>query len=104
MNSIGPSQVERLEVVWPDGTRAEAGPFLASSLVTWERGAEPRCEPLPGRRSLDADARRQLILAQPIRDFSQLVAAGKPLSSDSVVTPGTPGFIAAALAPGRRGR
>ena len=30
------------------------------------------------------------------------IAAEQPLTSDTVVTPGTPGFIAAALAPGRR--
>lgn len=30
------------------------------------------------------------------------VVAGQPLASDAVVTPGTPGFITAALAPGRR--
>ena len=32
-------------------------------------------------RPLDADSNRRLILVQPIRDFSELVAAGKPLSA-----------------------
>ena len=32
-------------------------------------------------RPLDEEAKRRLILAQPIRDFSQIVAAGKPLEA-----------------------
>lgn len=32
-------------------------------------------------RPLEEEAKRRLILAQPIRDFSQIVAAGKPLSA-----------------------
>ena len=32
-------------------------------------------------RPLEADAKRRLILAQPIRDFSQVVAAGRPLEA-----------------------
>jgi tetratricopeptide (TPR) repeat protein len=41
--------VDRIEVLWPDGTREEAGPFPADSLITWMRGEPPRAAPLPGK-------------------------------------------------------
>jgi hypothetical protein len=46
--------VDSLEVTWPDGTRAQAGPFLPHSLITWERGSRPALQSLPGRHTLDS--------------------------------------------------
>jgi len=42
-------QVDRLEVVWPDGERESGGPFPADRLVTWTRGTGPQAQALPGR-------------------------------------------------------
>ena len=58
---LGPaSEVQSIEVVWPDGQREQAGPFPADARVRWTRGREPRVEPLPGKaeraRSGPADA------------------------------------------------
>ena len=41
----------------------------------------PQSSEVVAGRPLEADAKRRLILAQPIRDFSQVVAAGKPLEA-----------------------
>ena len=42
-------QLDSVVVRWPGGATDTAGPFAAGSLVTWERGSEPRVQPLPGR-------------------------------------------------------
>ena len=58
------SEVGSIEVVWPDGQRAEAGPFPVDARVIWTRGREPRVEPLPGkaerarRGPADSEAKR----------------------------------------------
>ena len=47
-------EVQRIDLVWPDGTAESGGPFPANSLVTWVRGEGPKAEPFPGRRRLDS--------------------------------------------------
>lgn len=42
-------QMDSVDVRWPDGTTDTGGPFPANSLVTWERGSEPKVEMLPGK-------------------------------------------------------
>ncbi len=42
--------VERVDVVWPNGERESAGPFLPDSLIAWTRGAAPQVALLPGAR------------------------------------------------------
>ena len=47
--------VEELTIVWPDGTLETAGPFLANSIVDWERGSAPSARCFPGRDRMDRD-------------------------------------------------
>ncbi|MCP5024485.1 MAG: hypothetical protein GY930_22305, partial [bacterium] len=47
--------VEQIEVLWPDGTTASAGPLLANSIIDWEKGSSPKIRSFPGRATLDAD-------------------------------------------------
>ncbi len=54
--------VTELAVVWPDGTRETAGPFLAGTIVDWERGSPARASTFPGRAQLDRDAPREVEL------------------------------------------
>ncbi|MBL8842677.1 MAG: VCBS repeat-containing protein [Planctomycetes bacterium] len=70
--------IDRIEVAWPDGTREQAGPFPARSLVTWVKGSAPRSESLEkgACRASTVVARKPDAAAQK-RFFALLDRAGE---------------------------
>lgn len=70
--------IDRIEVAWPDGTREQAGPFPARSLVTWVKGSAPQFESIQsGVRAAPITAARKPDAAAQKRFFALIDRAGE---------------------------